>query len=179
MAHVDWPDYSENKRILAGIVQVAGGEFVNKTHLFKAYYWAHLHYWKHFSGTLTPHHRIVRMPKGPGIDGHKDLLAEMKQERLLDIRVRQWPPDGSQMIFTSGPPVELTSEEREAIEAGISHVFGKSSEDVSGESHQPSWEERSDGEPMDIYQDVYSADEVRHRRTLIDEAQRELDELLG
>lgn len=172
------------KRILAGIVQEAGGAWAGKTRLFKAYYWAYRYYWDHFRGALTRHHMFVKMDRGPGVDGHRDLIAEMQAEGLLRVQVGLWGIDAQQsamqeIAFSSARPIELTDEERTAIQAGISRVGQQTAHEASHESHQESrtWNRAQMGAPLPVCLDTLTEEEFTRREGLIDSATAELDEL--
>jgi hypothetical protein len=168
-------DVGEVKRILAAIVQVAGGTLANKTNLFKAYYWAHLFYWQESNGLLTRRHRIVRMPNGPGVAGHDKLLRELVAEGFLEIQEKQG------YTFRTLSPVEVGADEERAIRQALAKVQGKTAIEVSDESHafSRSWNSSGNGEGMNIYLDLLSDTEYEQQAQLLDEARREIDEILG
>ena len=65
------------KLLLCAIIQAAGGYFNGKTRLYKAFYFAHLFYFRDFKGVLSDH-PVVRMPKGPAVDDGTSILAELQ-----------------------------------------------------------------------------------------------------
>jgi hypothetical protein len=154
------------KKIIVELVRQAGGEFQNKTNLFKAFWKAHLAYAAKNPGYLS-NWPIVRMPNGPGIDEFDQLLAEMLADGWLTIGETQVGSYRA-MVFTLGqacPPPSLPQEAMEAVREGVKAVGGKAAATVSDESHQQSrvWREAKDGEELDIYLDLMD-DEERNRR---------------
>jgi hypothetical protein len=154
------------KKIIVELVRQAGGQFQNKTNLFKAFWKAHLTYAANNAGYLS-NWPIVRMPNGPGIDEFDSLLSEMLADGWLTIGETQVGPYRA-MMFSLGqscPPPSLTPEAIEAIRAGVAAVDGKTATAVSDESHQKSrvWREAKDGEELDIYLDLMD-DAERDRR---------------
>lgn len=154
------------KKIIVEIVRQAGGQFQNKTNLFKAFWKAHLAYAANNPGYLSTW-PIVRMPNGPGIEDFDSLLAELLADGWLTIDETQVGPYRA-MVFKLGqscPPQSLATEVIEAIREGVQAVDGKSAAAVSDESHQQSrvWREATDGEELDIYLDLMD-DAQRDRR---------------
>lgn len=154
------------KKIIVELVRQAGGEFQNKTNLFKAFWKAHLDYAAKNPGYLSTW-PIVRMPNGPGIGEFDHLLAEMLADDWLAIGESQVGPFQA-MVFSLGksaPPASLPPAAIEAIRDGVKAVDGKAATTVSDESHRQSrvWREAKDGEELDIYLDLMG-DEERYRR---------------
>jgi hypothetical protein len=153
------------KKIIVELVRQAGGEFQNKTNLFKAFWKAHLAYAANSPGYLS-NWPIVRMPNGPGIDDFDLLLAEMLADGWLTIGETEVGPYRA-MTFSLGPscpPPSLPAAAIDAIREGVQAVDGKTATAVSGESHENSrvWREARDGEELDIYLDLIS-DQDRNR----------------
>jgi len=154
------------KKIIVELVRQAGGQFQNKTNLFKAFWKAHLAYAANNAGYLS-NWPMVRMPNGPGIEDFDPLLAEMLADGWLTIDEAQVGPYRA-MVFSLGhscPPPSLPTEAIAAIREGVAAVDGKTAAAVSDESHQKSrvWREAKDGEELDIYLDLMD-DEERNRR---------------
>jgi hypothetical protein len=154
------------KKIIVELVRQAGGEFQNKTNLFKAFWKAHLDYAAKNPGYLSTW-PIVRMPNGPGIDEFDHLLAEMLADDWLTIGEREVGPYRA-MVFSLGmacPPPSLPQAAIDSIREGVQAVDGKAAGTVSDQSHRQSrvWREAKDGEELDIYLDLMD-DEERDRR---------------
>jgi hypothetical protein len=150
------------KRIIVELVRQAGGQFQNKTNLFKAFWKAHLAYAANQPGYLSTW-PIVRMPNGPGIEDFDTLLSEMLHDGWLTIDEVQMGQYWA-MAFKLGPhcpPPSLPAGAIEAIKAGIAAVDGKTATAVSDDSHRQSrvWREAKDGEELDIYLDLIPDDE--------------------
>lgn len=179
------PDYTENKRIVAAIVQENGGEFRNKTNLFKAYYWAHRFFYEDHEGLLTRKHRMVHLPMGPGIDEHDLIFGEMVDEGSLEVLSNPFKnrdgKDCAQFVFRSvGPNVELTADERDSISRGIARVRSMTAADASHDSHENSrtWRDSNNGEPIDIYVDTLDDDEFEEATRSLGEAEAEVQAAL-
>lgn len=151
-------DREKAKRIIIEIVRQAGGTLVTKTALYKAFYYAHLQYAETQPGYLSVW-PIVRMPNGPGIDRFRDLEFELVNEGKLVIDA---VPRGDYLAsrFSLGAHAQcisepISSEELAAIDYGISKINGKSSNEMSKESHRHSrsWRESQDGDALSIYLD--------------------------
>jgi len=145
------------KRIIVELVRQAGGQFQNKTNLFKAFWKAHLAYAANNPGYLSTW-PIVRMPNGPGIEDFDYLVSEMLADGWLTLDEAQVGPYRA-MVFSLGPacpPPSLPEAAIEAIREGVRAVDGKSATAVSDESHRQSrvWREAKDGEELDIYLDL-------------------------
>jgi len=152
------------KRIIVEIVRQAGGEFQNKTNLYKAFWRAHLAYADTNLGYLS-NWPIVRMPQGPGIDNFDHLLADMLADDWLTIGERQIG-DCTAMVFAIGsrcPPSIFNDAQITAIRSGVAKVKHKSARFVSDQSHKDSrvWNEASDGDTLDIYLDLIPEDELK------------------
>ncbi len=165
------------KRILAGIVQRApGGRLEGATRLFKAFYAAHLFYWRDSPGLLTKQ-AIVRMPRGPGIAGYAKLFKELETEGLLRIESQRKGPH-EESVFVSVSEVSLDPAEEAAVVKGLAWVGDLNATAVSDLSHEASrtWRESGDGEPLAIYLDALSDLEVSEMQVRIDAAKAALDE---
>ena len=150
------------KRVLCAIIQRSGGTFRGQTRLYKAFYWAHLHFWKNYSGMLTTY-PIARLPQGPGVDQGEDLLFEMQCQDLIRVAVEN-SGQYSERVFTLIKQfmVNLTEEELAAVEHGLRMVENKTAKQVSDETHESSrsWKRLSNGKLMDIYEDLLTEDEI-------------------
>ncbi|WP_373650573.1 hypothetical protein [Schlesneria sp. DSM 10557] len=144
------------KQIIVEIIRQSGGEFHNKTNLYKAFWIAHLSFADATGGILSTW-PIVKMPNGPGIDRHQILLGELLTDGIIEIEQKEGQYEA--FIFrlsdkTSIPQME--DEELDAIKDGIAGVRGKSAKQVSFESHENSisWNQADIGEEMNLYLDI-------------------------
>jgi hypothetical protein len=158
-------DKDRAKAIIVEIVHQSGGEFQNKTNLYKAFWRAHVEYAKiHLRGlSRWP---IVRMPNGPGIHKYDTLIGELMAEEILAV---EEVPSGPyialrfHLIGTANADA-LGDDEKSAIRTAILAVRGKPASKVSDESHSESraWlaGEPGDGDEIDVFLDAMSEEEA-------------------
>src|SRR5581483_9784151 len=72
--------------VVLEIIRSADGEWVGKTRLHKAFYFAHLYYAAERPRLLTSH-AIARLPQGPGIQGGDELISELIRDGLLTVEL--------------------------------------------------------------------------------------------
>lgn len=173
------------KRVIVGIIQEAGGKFERKLALNKAFYYAHLHFWREGHGVLS-HYPIVKLPMGPAIDKSDSLLGELSSEGLIEITlddsyVKEYGQGEPQQNFrlVSGHTVELTVAEREAIKVGIDKVKDLATKQITSKSHGRSWDAAKMGKRQDIYLDAMNEEEFQKLSTLDDETITVLNKLFG
>ena len=77
--------WNDAKRIVAVILQAAGGTLDTRTRLYKAFYRAHVEHLKEHGCHLSPH-PVVCLEHGPGIDHGKDLLRDMESDGTIQVR---------------------------------------------------------------------------------------------
>ena len=158
---------------------MAGGKFVGKTNLFKAYYWAHRYFWRYHDGLLTRRERVVRMPNGPGIDDFQRLLVAMESDGL----VRCDPGDGGYTphVFHLERPVELSDAELDAITKAVLLIDGRSATSVSNESHARSrdWREGVNGQRLDPYFDEIDERTLRRMDRGLESVNNRMDDVFG
>jgi hypothetical protein len=145
------------KRIIVELVRLAGGQFPNKTSLFKAFWKAHLAYAANQPGYLSTW-PMVRMPSGPGIGEFDYLLSEMLADGWLTLAETQAGQTWAITIALgpTAPPSVLPEPAVESIRQGIA--------EGTADSHLQSrvWREAQDGKELDIYLDLID-DEERER----------------
>ncbi len=169
-------DRDEVKRVIAAIVQVNGGRLESKTALFKAFYAAHIVYWRRSEGLLSTW-PMARMPEGPGIDDHKALLREMEGDGWLRIEKRLDGPHWEH-IFVSTRKVAVAPEEEEAIKAGLAWLDGRKGKAASLWSKEVGriWHHRENGDLLDIYIDALDEDEITETEQRLEETRHLIDE---
>lgn len=150
--HMNHPaDELDAKRLIVGIIQMAGGTYRGQVRLYKVFYEAHRWHWQTFGKPLSGY-PIVHMPHGPGIDDGDEILASLEREARIS-RDTEPAGDYEETVFTAAQgdrPVALSREEEEAIKAGLAWVGGKSATQISDESHKRSrtWQKAHDaGKP--------------------------------
>lgn len=164
---MDSKEKQRAKQVIYEIIRQAGGEFHNKTNMYKAFWKAHLEYAKNNPGYLSlwP---IVRMPKGPGIDKFDQLIGELVTDGLLEIdEVQNGDFFGFFFSTTEKEPSfpQLSQPEMDAIRFGVEFVSNKSATLVSEESHEQSrsWRASKNGEELNIYLDLLSDEEYEEK----------------
>lgn len=172
-------DSSEAERILLGIIQENGGFYEGRTRLYKAFYDAHLFYWRE-TGTALTTHPVVHMPNGPGIDKGSEILAKLEREGRIVRRQRNVGPYKEDVYqLCAGEPVALSIKEKAAIESAIEWVGNKTASQISRESHERSrtWRDADErgggGKELHIFLDTLS-EEAFERKKMAVEQVREL-----
>jgi len=178
-------DSSEAKRIILAIIQEDGGSFEGCTRLYKAFYGAHLIYWRETGKFLTTH-PIVCMTNGPGIDRGSSILRELEAEkRILRSERMVGPYPVAVYRLGDGVTVELAPEERSAVEVAINWVRGKTAAEASDASHVVSrtWREAEEqkryGDELHIYLDALTDDNYERKLEAVKSVQGDLREFLG
>ncbi|QKK08416.1 MAG: SocA family protein [Planctomycetota bacterium] len=173
------------ERILLGIIQENGGSFDGRTRLYKAFYDAHLIFWRETGRYLTEH-PVVHMPNGPGVDDGASILKGLCDNGKLRFGLRSVGPYSEGVYrLADGEKIELSDEEREAIDGAIAWVGNKTATEISHESHLRSrtWREANQsgraGAQLHIYLDAVSEEEYDCKMSAFDEARRLLDDALG
>jgi hypothetical protein len=145
------------KTIILQIVRQAGGVLDNKTNLYKAFYYAHLHFADR-RGYYLSTWPIVRMPRGPGIDSFDILVGELMAEGKLECKsIERGDCSGFRFSICDGVVQDnLPVGAEEAIGYALKRVQGRTAALVSAVSHVDSraWREATDGEELNIYTDL-------------------------
>ena len=166
------------KRVISQIVKEAGGEFVGKTRLFKAFYIAHLLYAEREAGYLTTW-PIVRMPHGPGIDAGDELLRELQLRGVLQCdQVPEGPWSTNRYVLRERalPGEKLSTAEKRAVRDAVRFVQSKTAAELSELTHEHSrsWIAARDGQPLNIYIDMIPDEEFVQRDKELELLHREL-----
>ena len=165
------------KDVICALVAAAGGALRGKVRLNKAFYFAHLYYWRDSDGVLTEY-PIVRLPLGPCIDDVNDLLAELVDEGRISISKA---PNGpfEEFVYRHVDPVPSIDDSTprgRAIRQAISFVEDKTAAELSEITHEhsPTWQTTPDGSEMNIYLDLVDENEFKTvRKRLRDIRKRE------
>ncbi len=155
------PDAAKAKTIVCALIAHAGGVFRGKTRLNKAFWWAHVYYYRHHKGLLSKY-PIARLPEGPAIDDADDLLFALEREGR--IRLKEEPVgDYIETIIelASDPPI-LDEDVDLVLAAACEWVRGKTGKTVSQESHKLSrgWKTMRNGDILDISSDALNENEL-------------------
>ena len=165
------------KEVLCMILAASEGELKKKVALYKAFYYAHLYYWKIGQGTLTDY-PIVRMPQGPGIDEGNSLLEELEAEGKIRIERENYGPYTEYAFsLVEAYPVDRNSLRYRAIDSAVDFVREKSAAELSQITHDysRSWQEANNGDELNIYLDLLDEDEY----SLILKQSREAEEMIA
>lgn len=135
-----------------------GGEIERAVRLNKAFYFAHLWYWKLGDGVLTSY-PIVRITEGPVPDQYKLLIKELEEEGKIAVSRRPVGPYTAD-VFTliehrkvDGDPARV-----ESIRRAVEYCNEHSATQLSDMIHEwsKSWQNTAQGYEMDIYADLLS-----------------------
>jgi hypothetical protein len=112
-------DRERAKQIILAIIREGGTAFVGRTRLFKTFYHAHLFHWRDELGILSDW-RIVRMPKGPGIDQGAKLLQELAADGLIRLSKQPSGPFQEDVYeLTSQSELQLSDADFRSIRKAI------------------------------------------------------------
>jgi len=154
---------SNAQRVVVELIREAGGTWDGRTRLFKAFYFAHLYYANSAPGILT-NWPIVRMPEGPGIQDSAVLFQELIENGYITIeRIREGPyPECRYRLTEAGANQPcLDADAQAAVKLAVGFVAPRSAPELSQftHDHSRSWRQGKDGDILDIYVDLISADE--------------------
>ncbi len=155
--------------VLLEILRQADGEWIGKTKLFKAFYFAHLYYGFERPGQLTDW-PIARMPRGPGIADSAELFGRLFDGGLLTtemVRGEGPYPEYRYRLTAkgiSGPPVP--EEVSHAIQMAVLFCKDKTASELSQITHEHSrsWIEGKDGDILNIDIDLIPEEEYAERQ---------------
>jgi hypothetical protein len=163
------PDKGRAKRILIEILRVCKGYQIQSTRrLFKAFYFAHLYYAKHYPGYLSDW-PIVKMQYGPGVGCGEELLEEMKEEKIIDSFPSDEDGPFPSVLYrlletTRSSGLEL--DEIDAIKRAVDFVNSRTPDQLSQLTHDlsRSWNAAKDeGDELNIYIDLIPSAEYDRR----------------
>jgi hypothetical protein len=149
-------DRQQAKTLICDIIAAAAGKLVGKVRLHKAFYYAHLYYWKRGTGVLTSY-PIVRLPMGPGIDEEPNLVAELVSEGKVRL---SWQDNGpfKEAVFELTQPFQIDPNDPryQSIEEAVEYVKTRTAGELSEETHvySRSWQVGQNGQELDIYADL-------------------------
>ncbi len=173
------PDKDAAKQVVCQILAASGGKLVGKTRLYKAFYFAHLYYWRDNSRFLTDY-PIVRMPHGPGIENGDQLIRELISEsRIQTTEHPIGPYTETAYELCQKYEVNPTDPQYRAVEEAVEFVKDRSASELSDLTHQysRSWQQAADGQEQDIYLDLLSDEEYQHIRQCTEEVSQHLIEV--
>ena len=110
------------KQAIIDIVSISGGKLAMKTALFKAFYFAHLFYYRDNHVSLTEY-PVVCMPKGPGIDAANSLIAELQAEGKMKVaHYNEGPYEEYTYETVGGYTIEPESPRYKAISEALEYI---------------------------------------------------------
>lgn len=162
------------KETICDLIAAAGGVLFGKVRLHKAFYFAHLFYFRDGVGVLTDH-PIVRLPQGPFIDNGERLIDELRRDGVLTIGSAPVGPY-QETVYKLVPPrtIDPDTPRGRAILQAVELVVNRSAVELSELTHEysVSWQNTENGREMDIYLDLLSDDSLSEMR-------REIAEIRG
>ncbi|HEX8243174.1 MAG TPA: hypothetical protein VF541_06755 [Longimicrobium sp.] len=159
------------KEAILDLIAAAGGVFHEKVRLHKAFYFAHLFFWREGEGVLTAH-PIVRAPQGPFIDEAERLLQELQRDGFLKMSTAPVGPFEEAVYHLHVPrSVPRDTARGRAIYQAVDFVVNRSAAELSDLTHEHSitWQTTQDGREMDIYLDLLPSDALSRMRREIAE----------
>jgi uncharacterized phage-associated protein len=156
----------EAKEAILDIIAAAGGVFHGKVRLHKAFYFAHLYYWRDGEGVLTSH-PIVRAPQGPFIDEAERILQELQHEGALAVTTAPVGPFEETVYHLQAPrSLSRDSARGRAIYQAVDFVVNRSAAELSDITHEHSitWQTTENGREMDIYLDIVPSESLARMR---------------
>ena len=173
------------KQAIHEIVRKSEGEFVGKSRLHKALYFAHLFYFELAPGYLTDA-SFAHLPQGPGIHEGDRLLQELQNEGWLELEtIHEGPyPDTRYRLTAKAwrPERNLPPKANEAIQQAVDFVRDKSASELSEITHEYSkaWNQQPEpGGLLDIHLDVIPDEEYQRRRTELEKMEPVFNDVLS
>jgi hypothetical protein len=157
----DKPDVDKAKNIICALVHLSGGRFEGKTRLNKAFWRAHVFYYKNGPGLLTKY-PIARLPEGPAIDDLDAILASLEREgRIKQSSQTKGDYNETIITLTSNAP-KLENAETDAVKDAFRWIRQKTAAAASKESHKLSigWEGAENGDIIDVEFDALDISEL-------------------
>ena len=164
-------DREEAKRLILQIVAIAGGRLDGTSRLNKAFYAAHLIYWKEQHGVLTDY-PIVKLDNGPGIDDYLGLIDELVAEGNLDaVSETRGPYEQTTLILKTPVVIDPRDSKFDSIRRAVDWVNAYTTPELSRITHdRPSYRNQPRiGHEQAIYLDVLSDDEYDRVRAACEE----------
>jgi hypothetical protein len=160
------------KDVICELIAAAGGALRGKVRLNKAFYFAHLYYWRD-AGDLLTDYPIVRLPLGPCIDDAHDLLGELVEARRLNVSTAPIGPYEEYVyrLADGSCAVDAASPRGRAILEAVAFVENKSGAELSEITHEHSWSwlTTPNGDEMNIYIDLVDHSELAEIRNQIEQ----------
>ena len=171
------PDRDQAKRLILQIVAIAGGRLEAMSRLNKAFYAAHIIYWRERQGILSDY-PIVKLPYGPVIDDFEGLVDELVAEDALDaIEEVKGPFPQTTLVLKASVEIDPSAPEYEPISKAVHWVKAHTVAELERLTHdRPSYlSQPRIGYEQPIYLDALKEEEYARIRTAcydVDEAFR-------
>jgi hypothetical protein len=171
------PNKAAAKRLILKILAISGGQLEAVSRLNKAFYAAHIIYWRDRQGVLTDY-PVVKLPNGPGIDRFEELLEELESDGLIErVEGTKGPYKQTSVILKAAVHVDPSEPDFEAIRRAVRWVKGHTTRELSDWTHdQPSYIGQPEmGHEQAIYLDALKEEEyerIRTRCAAVDQAFR-------
>jgi hypothetical protein len=170
------------QQVVLELIRHAGGAWVGKTKLFKAFYFAHLYYAAERPGVLTDW-PIARAPEGPGIHNSDELLGGLVREGYLVIdSAHEGPyPECRYRLTERAPTGSLPEDARRAIREAAEYALPLRASELSQitQERSRSWREGRDGEVLNIYVDLIPDAEYQKGEATFADLEQALTQALG
>jgi hypothetical protein len=169
------------KRVILQIVAIAGGRLEGVARLNKAFYAAHIIFWRDRQGLLTDY-PVVKLPNGPGIDQFAGLIYELVEVGDLEkIEEAKGPYTQSTLVLKVPVEIDPNAPEFEPISEAVRWVNSMSTAQLSVVTHeQPSYQGQPRmGYEQAIYLDALSEDEYEGVRAACNQADEAFRIALG
>ena len=150
------------KSVICDLIAAAGGMLCGTVRLNKAFYFAHLYYWRDQKDVLTDY-PIVRLPNGPCIDDYEILLEELARDGRIAVTTRPLGPYTETVYrLAEDRPFERDGPRAAAILSAVEFVESHSAVELSEITHEHSrsWQETPNGKEMNIYADLLSDEQI-------------------
>jgi hypothetical protein len=154
------PDREAAKALILKILAISGGELEAESRLNKAFYAAHLLYWKKHKGVLSDY-PVVKLPNGPGVDRLREILAELQAEGRIEIvKGVKGPYPQTTVRLRAVVQVDPSAPEFDSIRKAVSWVRHRSTRKLAELTHdRPSYDGTRIGYEQAIYLDLLSEEE--------------------
>jgi len=165
------------RELVLEILRQAGPNGLGKTKLFKAFYFAHVYYAKERPERLTDW-PIARMPQGPGIHNHGELLGGMQRDGSVTVELVSEGPyrEYRYRVADVAAGQGLDGAALAAVREAASYCMDKTAAQLSEITHEYSraWNGARDGDVIDVTLDAIEPGEYEER----EQGLRRLDAML-
>lgn len=169
------------KDVICDILAAASGRMRGKVRLNKAFYFAHLYYWRAEETVLTGY-PIVALENGPAIDNLDTLLTELVSEGRIKVqRGFNGPYPEFDFQLLQRAEIDPVSARHRAIADAVMFVQKHTAAYLLALTHEHSrsWRATPKGSEMHIYTDLFDDDEIRKIRAAREETRALMSGIAG